>query len=335
MGELDGLVKEFLVESYENLDRLDKEFLQLEQNPNNREVISSIFRTIHTVKGTSGFFGFEKLQVVAHAGESLLTKLREGTLSLNPDMNSSLLRTVDAIRGILNEIERSGKEGDGEYSALIAELEAHLQGGGKPAPAAPRVEAPTPKAEVVVETPAQAPTPATASAEEPKASTVEAPRQSDGGASLADQSLRVDVRVLDRLMNIVGELVLTRNQIIQHASKADSNFGNTAKRLDHITTQLQEEVMKTRMQPIEAVWGKLPRVVRDLARAVGKQVRLDMEGKDTELDKSIIEAIKDPLTHMVRNSVDHAIESPEKRRAAGKSEEGRVLLRAFHASLDC
>jgi two-component system chemotaxis sensor kinase CheA len=346
MGDLDGLVKEFLVESYENLDRLDKEFLQLEKNPGNREVIASIFRTIHTVKGTSGFFGFEKLQAVAHAGESLLVKLRDGVFTLNPDMGSSLLRTVDAIRAILGEIERTNTEGATDYPELIAELEAHTQGRVRPPSAPSHVEAPADPPPVVAPTPeapptaaaapaapAPAPAPAAPPPPPPPTSAPAAPPPPPpptGESSLADATLRVDVRVLDRLMNLVGELVLTRNQILSHAQQADAAMTATAKRLDNITSNLQEEVMKTRMQPIETVWGKLPRVVRDLARACGKQVRLDMEGKDTELDKSIIEAIKDPLTHMVRNSVDHAIEMPDRRVAAGKPAEGRILLRAFH-----
>ena len=327
MGDLDGLVKEFLVESYENLDRLDKEFLQLEKDPANREVISSIFRTIHTVKGTSGFFGFERLQHVAHHGESLLVKLRDAELVLNQDMGSALLRTVDAIRAILGEIERTGAEGTTDYTALVAELEAFIAGR---APAAPPVPAAAPVAQ-----PPTSVQPAVAAAPSagdiPVRQSGENPARNDG-PSVADQSLRVDVRVLDRLMNLVGELVLTRNQIVQNIGKTASGdaLAATGKRLDQITSDLQEEVMKTRMQPIEAVWGKLPRVVRDLARQLGKQVRLDMEGKDTELDKSIIEAIKDPLTHMVRNSVDHGVEMPEKRTSAGKPAEGRILLRAYH-----
>jgi len=331
MGDLDGLVTEFLVESYENLDRLDKEFVELEKNPGNRDVIASIFRTIHTVKGTSGFFGFEKLQLVAHAGENLLVRLRDGVLTLNADMGSALLRTVDAIRGILGNIERSGAEGAATYPELIAELEALCT--GRTVAAAP--VAPAPVAEPAPQAaPAEAVHPVP-SVVLPAVSSETASRGADpaaaAGGSLADQNLRVDVRVLDRLMNLVGELVLTRNQILQLAgSAADGALATTSKRLDHITSELQEEVMRTRMQPIETVWGKLPRVVRDLAKQIGKQVRLEMEGKDTELDKSIIEAIKDPLTHMVRNSVDHGVEKPERRIAAGKPAEGRILLRAYH-----
>ncbi|MCX8039119.1 MAG: chemotaxis protein CheA, partial [Planctomycetota bacterium] len=317
MSELNDLVKEFLVESSENLDRLDQEFLQLEQDPGNRELLASIFRTIHTVKGTSGFFGFERLQRVAHAGENLLAKLRDGVLELDDARSDALLRTVDAIRAILAEIERTGSEGSQEYAELIAELEALTA---------------QPGAVVAVNRPATAilqPTPEAKPATSAISSQPRTQAQTQTVA-LTEQSLRVDVRVLDRLMNLVGELVLTRNQILQHLGHSQGALAAIGKRLDGITSQLQEEVMKTRMQPIEAVWGKLPRVVRDLARQLGKQVRLEMEGKETELDRSIIESIRDPLTHMVRNAIDHGIETPEQRRAAGKPAEGCLLLRAYH-----
>ena len=149
--------------------------------------------------------------------------------------------------------------------------------------------------------------------------------------SVSDSSIRVDVDILDRLMNLVGELVLARNQILQFVPKgADASFIATSQHLNLVTSELQEGVMKTRMQPIGNIWSKFPRVVRDLSMAVGKKIRLEMEGKETELDKTLIEAIKDPLTHIVRNSCDHGIESPEKRAEAGKDEEGVLLLRAFH-----
>jgi two-component system chemotaxis sensor kinase CheA len=150
-------------------------------------------------------------------------------------------------------------------------------------------------------------------------------------SALSDSNIRVDVGLLDKLMNLVGELVLARNQILQFSStQQDTSFLNTSQRLNLITTELQEGVMKTRMQPIGNIWSKFPRVVRDLATSCGKQVNIEMEGKETELDKTIIESIKDPLTHLVRNAVDHGVESPEKRLAAGKSPEGHLFLRAFH-----
>ena len=151
------------------------------------------------------------------------------------------------------------------------------------------------------------------------------------GPEISANNIRVDVSLLDKMMNLVGELVLARNQILQFTgSQQDSGFVSTAQRLNLITTELQESVMKTRMQPIGNIWNKLPRLVRDLAISCGKKVRVEMDGADTELDKTIIEAIKDPLTHIVRNAVDHGIEMPGVRREKGKEEEGRLLLRAYH-----
>ena len=156
-------------------------------------------------------------------------------------------------------------------------------------------------------------------------------QQQARGQSASDSTIRVDVNQLDRLMNRVGELVLLRNQIVQYTnSTEDSELLGTSQRLNLLTTELQEGVMKTRMQPIGNIWSKFPRTVRDVALGCGKQVRIEMEGKETELDKTIIEAIKDPLTHLVRNAVDHGIESPEVRKAAGKEPEGLLFLRAFH-----
>ena len=155
--------------------------------------------------------------------------------------------------------------------------------------------------------------------------------QGEGRRSVADSSIRVDVDLLDALMTLVGELVLTRNQIVQHAStRADPGLVRSSQRLNLIASELQEGVMKTRMQPIDSIWSKVPRVVRDLSHTCGKQVRVEMEGKETELDRTILESTKDPLTHLVRNAVDHAIETPEERIAAGKHPEGTLLLRAYH-----
>jgi two-component system, chemotaxis family, sensor kinase CheA len=311
MNELDDVVREFLVESYENLDRLDQDLVLLETDPANRQKLASIFRTIHTIKGTCGFLGFTRLESVSHSGENLLSRLRDGLLTLTPEITSGLLAMVDVIREILGRIEATADEGDGDYSALVDRLTALVEG---PATAEPQTEAPAPEAE--------------APALEAPAAEAEAPR---GGVS--DATIRVDVALLDTLMNLVGELVLARNQILQlTTTERGAAMTGTSQRLNLITTELQERVMKTRMQPIGNVWNKLPRVVRDLALSCGKQVRVEMEGKDTELDKTIIEAIKDPLTHLVRNAVDHGIESPKQRLAAGKPAEGRLTLRAYHES---
>jgi two-component system chemotaxis sensor kinase CheA len=368
MNDSDDIVKEFLVESYENLDRLDRDLITLEKNPTDRDVLGSIFRTIHTIKGTSGFLNLDKLGAVAHAGESLLGRLRDGELRLDPEITTALLATVDAVRQMLSNIEVTGVEGERDDSDLIARLtrlqhKSANEGGiereneSAPEPAdsqsAPMSAASTPnigeilmqRANVSAEEIQQA---ATMQSEgDPRhlgeilveqgaarpADVVEALRaqQAAPGQSAADRTIRLDVALLDHLMNLVGELVLARNQILQFAnSTEESGLLVTSQRLNLITTELQEGVMKTRMQPIGNIWSKFPRTVRDLALGCGKRVRVEMEGQETELDKTLIEAIKDPLTHLVRNSVDHGVERPEVRQAAGKNPEGRLYLRAFH-----
>ena len=390
MSEMDDAVKEFLVESYENLDRLDNQMVKLEEAPDDRETLASIFRTIHTVKGTCGFLGFGKLESVAHVGESLLARLRDGHLRIDAPITTALLALVDAVRQMLAEIEQDGQEGNGDYRALVATLTQLQQSARAPAPAAAAQAAPATSTPAITR-PASAVAPAAhtpvAIASTPVASksadgepplrvgdlliaqgraTPESVREAlalqkagdkrplgeilvanqdviptevaealhlqgeaRGVSALSDSNIRVDVGLLDRLMNLVGELVLARNQILQFTSGIDdSGLVATTQRLNLVTTELQENVMKTRMQPIGNVWSKFPRVVRDVAKACGKEVRLELEGKETELDKTIIEAIKDPLTHIVRNSIDHGIETPSKRQELGKPDEGTIRLRA-------
>ncbi len=327
MAEMDDLVKEFLVESNENLDRLDQDFVALEQDPAARERLASIFRTIHTIKGTCGFLGFSKLESVTHVGESLLSKLRDAELAVNSEIVTALLKMVDGVREILNNISEGTGEGNGDYSQVIATL-TRLKDGKSAGPAAAAPAAPAPQAAPVEE-------PAKAEHHEEHAP-AETAKSTEGTPAAAAANgggggIRVDVGLLDKLMNLVGELVLARNQILQFsAATENATLAGSTQRLNLITTELQEGVMKTRMQPIGNVWSKFPRIVRDLSQMCGKKVRVEMEGKDTELDKTIIEAIKDPLTHIIRNSVDHGIEAPEKRKAAGKPEEGLLSLRAFH-----
>ncbi|MEO2108217.1 MAG: chemotaxis protein CheW [Actinomycetota bacterium] len=307
---MDEIIEEFLVESHENLDRLDVDLVRLEDDPDDVDVLAGIFRDVHTIKGTSGFLGYGKLESVAHVGESLLARLRDRELQLDAARTSVLLAMVDALREILASIAADGTEGTGEYGPLVARLDAAAQ------------DAP----DLVDPAVADAPV---AEARGTETTPVDEPR--DVAGTTSDATIRVDVDLLDNLMNLVGELVLARNQLVQVAARSGSStLADTSQRLNLITTELQEGVMKTRMQPIGNVFGRFPRVVRDIAVSLGKQVTVELEGKDTELDKTIIEAIKDPLTHMVRNSVDHGIETPEMRRAAGKPETGRVTLRAYH-----
>jgi two-component system, chemotaxis family, sensor kinase CheA len=341
----DEIVREFLVEGNENLDTLDRELIQLERDPHNRATLASVFRTIHTIKGTCGFLGFTKLEAVAHVGENLLSKLRDAELVLNPEITTALLRMVDAVRQMLQSIEATGSEGERDDKELIVMLTRVTQGGSlQVTPAA----APNKKVKAGPAAPnsgiekKQAPPPAAAALETnnvpiqkeklPHVEESEAPQIVPASrAGVSEGSVRVDVALLDKLMNLVGELVLARNQVLQFSNAADDPaIVAPSHRLNLITTELQEEVMKTRMQPIGNIWSKFPRTVRDVATSCGKQVRIEMFGQETELDKTIIAAIKDPLTHLVRNSVDHGIELPEGRVAAGKRAEGCLTLRAYH-----
>jgi two-component system chemotaxis sensor kinase CheA len=461
MDEFDEIVREFLVESYENLDQLDRDLVALEQEPDAHPLLQSIFRTIHTIKGTSGFLAFGKLEVLTHAGEGLLARLRDGGLRLTQERTTGLLELVDAVRSILASIEATGTEDDRDYTGLVARLtalqtpapeaelasasaasrsrstkaRAQAEASSTPTSSAPMSSAPTSSPAAPADaapnpakpaarprrraTDRQAAPPATSSAGEAsepaaeqvakhdikaaraarKASTgspaapasppanvpllgellqqqadinpedvavamleqqlgderplgeilvdhgqatpdqvrealaLQAAAQADArvGGSVSDSTLRVDVNLLDTLMRLVGELVLTRNQIVATAAaRADTGMQRSSQRLNLLVSELQAGVMKTRMQPIDTVWNKLPRLVRDVSVACGREVRLVLEGRDTELDKTILEAIKDPLTHVVRNAIDHGIESPEARVAAGKPAEGTLTMRAFH-----
>ena len=482
MDDMSSIIGEFLTESYENLDQLDQHLVDLEANPGEKSLLASIFRTIHTIKGTCGFLGFSKLESIAHVGENLLSKLRDGDLSMTQDIAHSLLAMVDAVREILSSIEKDRTEGDIDYSDLVKLID-NLQSGKKPAVEKPKAPKKTKKKQTNPTSKTKANTIsgslfdrmggqntvdalidsffdkvladdrvnvffedvdterlrnkeksywAFALGGEPQytgktlreahlplldkglnethfAVMVEVFNQTLSEMDIADElvqeackialatrgeilgsdqegatetmpavdeaaaipalkdsdrrdmvdrrtgnkeeeeaflannkdrrvqgdrrseSIRVDVDLLDRLMNLVGELVLARNQMIQFtATESDAAFHSTTQQLDQLTSELQEGVMKTRMQPIGNVWNKFPRIVRDLAATCGKKIRLDMEGKDTELDKTLIEAIKDPLTHIIRNSVDHGIEMPDERVANGKNPEGSLSLRAYH-----
>ncbi|MGA2233402.1 MAG: chemotaxis protein CheA, partial [Tepidisphaeraceae bacterium] len=344
MSDDGDLVKEFLTESEENLDRLDQDFVALEKDPGADSAgrLGSIFRTIHTIKGTCGMLGFSKLESVTHVGESLLSKLRDGKLTANSDIINGLLAMVDAVREMLANIAATAAEGTADYTAIIDTLKKlNEEGGGAPAEdpdalmaaiaAAQAAQNSNTAQEAAVATDAPKVEPAPPESKPAAPANPGAAKSNEAPAANSSSGIRVDVGLLDRLMNLVGELVLARNQILQFGATIDNaTLTGSTQRLNLITTELQEGVMKTRMQPIGNVWSKFPRIVRDMAQMCGKKVRVEMEGRETELDKTIIEAIKDPLTHIIRNSVDHGIEPAEQRKAAGKSEEGRLFLRAFH-----
>jgi two-component system chemotaxis sensor kinase CheA len=327
MGGMDAIIAEFLAESTENLDQLDQDLISLEKNPSDLEVFSRIFRTIHTIKGTCGFLAFQKLEAVTHAGESVLGLLRDGTLALRPDITTQLLAMIDAVRAILANIDRTGGEGDEDYSALIERLRAVEQHPG----VEPEDAKKKPAAATDDDNPSQQVKDAGPAAEDEEAGDEGHSLELTSSPALAESNLRVDVRVLDNLMNLVGELVLARNQLVQHiTASTDPQLAASSQRLDGITGELQEAVMRTRMQPISSIWSKLPRFVRDLSLSFGKEVEIQMEGGDTGLDKSVIEAIKGSLLHLVRNAVDHGIESPEVRAERGKPSAGTLRLRAHH-----
>ncbi|MCM3514781.1 chemotaxis protein CheA [Nocardioides sp. P86] len=373
------IVAEFLVESHENLDQLDRDLVALEQEPGSRELLSSIFRTIHTIKGTSGFLALGRLEALTHAGENLLSRLRDRKMDLTTEVTEVLLRTVDTVRALLEVIERSGTDQDPtvDVQVVVAELERVLAGGSAPAPTPDPVAAPAqapvapepvapsyvdpapaaptaaqqlPAAAAPASSPAPpaavapaaapAPAPAPAPVAPPAPAVVAEPLDPDADPAprgVVDSSVRVDIELLDGLVQLVGELVLTRNQIMQRtdattAAAGDAELVRAAQRLDLVASELQESVMRTRMQPIGQVWSKMPRIVRDLAHLLGREVALEMEGHDTELDRSLLEALRGPLTHLVRNALDHGLEPPEQRVALGKPAAGRLHLRAFHES---
>lgn len=358
MDGMDDIVQEFLVESYENLDQLDQDLVALEAAPGSRDLLGSVFRTIHTIKGTSGFLGLSRLEAVTHVGENLLARLRDGQMEMTQPVADALLAMVDVVRALLAAIEADGTEGEVRVDAVVAQVSLLLA-----TPPAAALEGPDPAAgeESAVED-ATADLAAPAQGEVPHDPTIVPPaRAAEGGTatppsprtvtptpaasqpaaptpaeeghkrSAADNSVRVDVDLLDSLMRLVGELVLSRNQILASAaSHRDSDATAAAQHLNVITTELQEGVLKTRMQTIDRLWSKLPRMVRDLSAQVGKQVQLELTGGETELDRGLLDAVKDPLTHLVRNALDHGLETSDERVAAGKNPAGTLTVSAFH-----
>ena len=398
---VDDLIAEFLTETAESLEVVDSELVKFEANPHDRKTLDNIFRLVHTVKGTCGFLGLSRLEAVAHAGETLLGRFRDGKLDVTPVAVTLVLHSIDRIKLILNGLETTGSEPDGDDHDLIAQLEAMAEGqevdlssvqavdvpdrpiASEPEPAvimalgvgdtdpstgrtlrpgevseadleaafaaaeapdwmneepeavaeekpkkgkkAKEEEAPAAKApEPVAAKPAPAPVAKSEDAPPP-------PMGDDPQGIATTQSIRVSVDVLEGLMTLVSEMVLTRNQLLQISrNREDSAFATPLQRLSTLTGELQDSVMKTRMQPIGAAWKKLPRLVRDLSYELNKKIDLVMEGEGTELDRQVLELIRDPLTHMVRNSADHGLEPTQERIDIGKPANGTIKLSAFH-----
>ena len=379
---MDDLLREFLTETGESLDTVDNQLVRFEQDPSDAKILDNIFRLVHTIKGTCGFLGLPRLEALAHAGETLMGKFRDG-MPVKAEAVTLILSSIDRIKEILAGLEATETEPEGTDEDLIEKLHAMAEGGhhagAEPVPvvAAPPVQPAAPKValgtlvdqvlerplrpgevslddlerafretetEIAPAAPKPAPAPvakqaAPAPAPEAKETVKAKPAKKAAVADpdvqeadkVANQSIRVNVDTLEHLMTMVSELVLTRNQLLEISRRnEDTEFKVPLQRLSNVTAELQEGVMKTRMQPIGNAWQKLPRIVRDLSGELGKQIELEMHGADTELDRQVLDLIKDPLTHMVRNSADHGLETPAERLAGGKGEQGTIRLSAYH-----
>ncbi len=304
---MEKFIAEFINETNESLSNLDNLLLQLEENPERLDLVSNIFRVMHTIKGTSRFLNLKRLGHLAHKTEDLLGLFQKGLILPAREDISIILESLDQIKSLLAGLEETGKEPETDTSDLIDRLEVlHLLRAPKNLEAAAQNAADNTAA-----------SPAASNLPQDNIRTI--------------HSLRVNVDVLEELMTLVSELVLTRNQLVQvERDERDSGFSAPLQRLNRIVSDLQEGVMKTRMQPIGDAWSKLPRTVRDISNDLGKKIQLEMIGESTELDRQVLEMIRDPLLHMVRNSADHGIETPKDRLAAGKPETGKIRLNSFH-----
>ena len=315
LDEMDDIINDFLAEASESLEQLDQKFMDLEKQPGDTALLNDIFRSIHTIKGAAGFLGFQQMVDVTHSTEDVLNKLRKGEMRVTPGIMDAILQSVDLIRLLLNNIkEKNGREED--LKPAVALLNDILEGRFKDEPSA---DHPSPKGAQSEEEHKQA-------------------RPDEAAAGAKEQSIRVDLDRLDSVLNLAGELVLSRNRLMRLGGKLSdssaesdlhSHVNEAIAQLDLVTTDLQLAVMKMRMQPIAKVFNKFPRMVRDLARQIEKEVELHISGEETELDKTVIEEIGDPLVHIVRNSIDHGMETPAEREAMGKPRCGRVELAAY------
>jgi two-component system, chemotaxis family, sensor kinase CheA len=347
---MDDLLREFLTETSESLDTVDNQLVRFEQEPNNAKILDNIFRLVHTIKGTCGFLGLPRLEALAHAAETLMGKFRDG-MPVTAEAVTLILTSIDRIKEILAGLEATQAEPDGTDQDLIVKLHQMVERGmqAMSAPAsAPEIERGTLVPQVLEralrpgevsldelerafrETAIEVAPPAPKETR-PAAKKTFAEAETSDADRVANQSIRVNVDTLEHLMTMVSELVLTRNQLLEISRRnEDTEFKVPLQRLSNVTAELQEGVMKTRMQPIGNAWQKLPRIVRDLSGELGKQIELEMHGADTELDRQVLDMIKDPLTHMVRNSADHGLETPAERVACGKPEQGTIRLSAYH-----
>jgi len=304
--EMKEIVESFIVETKELLDKLDNDLVELEKRQNDVELLNAIFRYVHTIKGTSSFIGFEQMSELTHKFEDVLNKLRKFELKLNPEIMDVILKAQDLMKVLLSKLEANDLSPI-DISGVVSKLERISRG------------------EFLIEE----------DVEKASVDNVSQKFQS----KVIDKTVRIDVERLDELMNLVGELVLGRNRLTQIVSGIVERFEgeslarelmDTIAQVDYLTSELQAVVMRARMMPIAKVFSKFPRIVRDLSRDLNKEVELLIYGEETEVDKSVIESIHDPLVHLIRNAIDHGIETPQERKAVGKPEKGKVILRAEH-----
>lgn len=380
MDDMQEILEDFLVEAFELVDQIDHDLVELESNPQDLELLNSIFRVAHTVKGSSSFLNFDVLTKLTHHMEDVLNKARHGDLKITPDIMDVVLESIDKMKTLLNCIRDNGNDTaiNMDLAPICAKLSAISDGNGsnqnvselksEPLKEAPQAQAPIQEAEVELDVNQLSDAEVEAEierllkvrkaedqarreekqkniqnnvkvAQELPATNKKVPAQGTGNATAMDQTIRVEVKRLDHLMNLVGELVLGKNRLLKIYDDVEERYegekfleelNQVVSQLSIITTDVQLAVMKTRMQPIAKVFNKFPRVVRDLSRELGKQIELEISGEETELDKSIVEEIGDPIMHMIRNSCDHGVENPKERLAAGKSEKGIVQLKAYN-----
>lgn len=361
--DMKEIVESFIVETKEILEKLDVDLVEMEKRPDDNELLNSVFRHFHTIKGTSSFLGLDKLTGVTHKGEDILNKLRKGEISLNSIIMDSLLSAYDKMKSLLNSIEEYQNENIDVDETIkeLTELIAALENGDvvvekkKPAKKSSKKSA---KSETIKENKVEINSEAVSDVKselnnedesedtdeeqdqpqiENKQVNIEKVKQDS--SKKVENSIRVDVERLDELLNIVSELVLGRNRLAQvnsefalenEGTKFSRDLFDVTKQIDIMTNELQLVVMKTRMIRIGKVFNKFPRLVRDLSRDANKQIEIVIKGEETELDKTLIEEINDPLVHLVRNSVDHGIEKPETRIANGKNPVGTLVLSAEH-----
>jgi len=346
--EMEEIIAEFITESEESLDKIDPLFVELEAKGYDKDMLNEIFRSMHTIKGAAGFLGFKDMVDVAHKSESILKRLRDGEISISTKLMDAILASVDMLKLLLQHLrQKDGVEENVE--PVIAQLDNALN-------AAPGNEAPQQPAEVSAAV-QQEPQPEEAKAapepekgkEEHKQDVAPAVREQAGAPSKTAQAaapapqesmqtLRIDVERVDKVMDLTGEIVLVRNRLLNIANYLDSRYSDdqnvehllgTVAFLDLVTSDMQLAVMKMRMQPLKKVFGKFPRVVRDLSNNIGKDVELVISGEETEVDRTVIEHIGDPMVHIIRNSIDHGLESRDERARAGKPIKGILSIKAF------